>query len=56
MTSNKIKKCYITYIDQEYDCDTFFSPLDMSVWKSTEYEKRYDICDLDFVVYERKMF
>ena len=55
MTSNKIKKCYITYIDQEYECDTFFPPLDMSVWKPTEYEKRYDICDLDFVVYERKM-
>ena len=56
MTSNKIKKCYITYIDQEYECDTFFPPLDMSVWKPTEYEKRYDICDLDFVVYERKMY
>ena len=55
MTSNKIKKCYITYIDQEYECDTFFPPLDMSFWKPTEYEKRYDICDLDFVVYERKM-
>ena len=55
ITSNKIKKCYITYIDQEYECDTFFPPLDMSVWKPTEYEKRYDICDLDFVVYERKM-
>ena len=59
ITSNKIKKCYITYIDQEYECDTFFSPLDMSAWKSTEYEKRYDntyLCDLDYVVYERKMF
>jgi len=57
LASNKINKCYVTYIDTEFECDTFFPALDMSVWKATEYEKNYDnsyLCDLDYVVYERK--
>lgn len=53
LATNKINKCYITYIDKDFECDTFFPPLDMTRWKAVAYEKVYDICELDYVVYER---
>ena len=51
-----IDKCYITYIDEDFDCDTFFTPLNMSEWKEIErtesYEKKYD-CQVSYLVYAR---
>ena len=57
LNSGKIKKCYITYIDREFQCDTFFPALDETEWKETErdqsYYSEYD-CAIDFIVYEKK--
>ena len=33
--SNKVSMCYITYIDEDFDCDTFFPTLS-SVWKQAD--------------------
>jgi dihydrofolate reductase len=55
LDAGKIQKCYITYIDAEFDCDTFFPDLDMFQWQEIErtdsYDTTYD-CKLSYVVYE----
>ena len=51
-----INKCYITYIDEDFECDTFFPALEPSEWsivKSIEdYDIKYD-CAVEYMVYER---
>ena len=58
LSSNKIKRCYITYIDRAFECDTFFPALDLTQWMEVErrsgYNSTYD-CAVDYVVYENKM-
>ena len=55
LSAKKIKKCYITYIDKNFECDTFFPVLDMTQWKEverrSEYDSKYD-CSVDYLVYE----
>jgi dihydrofolate reductase len=49
-----INKCLITYIDKDFECDTFFTPLKSSVWKETERVRTYDDsykCNVDYVIY-----
>ena len=51
-----INKCYITYIDKDFECDTFFPPLEPSEWKMMsekcreEYDAKYG-CLIRYVVY-----
>lgn len=56
---NKIQKCYVTYIDADFECDTFF-PIDdfkkNGEWKEIERSETYDKnykCIVSYVVYER---
>jgi hypothetical protein len=55
---NKIQKCYVTYIDEDFDCDTFF-PIDFKTsgeWKEIECNDTYDTnyeCTVSYLVYER---
>ena len=55
LDEKKINKCYITYIDKEFECDTFFPTLDMSQWteleRRSEYDSKYD-CKVDYFIYE----
>jgi dihydrofolate reductase len=56
LDQNKIKKCYITYIDADFDCDTFFPLLDSTEWKQVERSETYDTlyeCDVNYVILER---
>jgi len=52
-----INKCFITYINAEFDCDTFFTPLDMTEWREVErmesYDKTYE-CSVNYLVYEKR--
>ena len=51
-----INKCYITYIDKEFNCDTFFPVLEPSDWLEVERKSEYDtgyVCKVDYVVYEK---
>ncbi len=59
LSTNKIKKCYITYIDRAFECDTFFPALDMSQWTEVERRRDYNAtyaCAVDYVVYEKKAY
>lgn len=53
-----INKCYVTYVDADFDCDTFFTPLDMKEWMEIErtesYDKNYD-CIVSYLVYGRRL-
>jgi dihydrofolate reductase len=49
-----INKCYITYIDKEFECDTFFPDLDSNVWREVERNDTYDElykCGVSYRVY-----
>jgi dihydrofolate reductase len=55
LDAGKIQKCYITYIDADFDCDTFFPDLDMTEWQEIERTDSYDTtyeCNISYVVYE----
>ena len=50
-----INKCYVTSIDADFECDTFFPELDMKEWREIEREEIYDTnyeCQLSYVVYQ----
>ena len=56
LNSGKINKCYVTYIDHDFPCDTFFPVLDLTEWKEVERDHSFDFthnCSVDFIVYER---
>ena len=53
---NTINKCYITYIDKEFECDTFLPELELSKWRESASRDDYDMnykCKVRYVVYER---
>lgn len=55
LDKNMIKKCYITYIDKDFECDTFLPDLALSKWSEIESRYDYDIkydCYVRYVVYE----
>ena len=49
-----INKCYVTYIDRDFECDTFFPVLNPSEWSLTEcrddYDNKYN-CSIQYRVY-----
>lgn len=51
----KIQRCYVTYIDADFDCDVFFPIMDSTEWKEVErtdkYSTEYD-CNVRYIVYE----
>ena len=54
---NKIHKCYVTYIDKEFECDTFFPSLDLTQWSEIERTDTYDLsydCNVSYCVYKSK--
>ena len=56
MEKNIIDKCYVTYIDKEFECDTFFPLLNPTVWHETEFRREYNTqyeCEIFYLVYER---
>ena len=56
LNSGKINKCYVTLIDHDFPCDTFFPVLDLTQWKEIERNHSFDFtynCAVDFIVYER---
>lgn len=56
LNSGKINKCYVTYIDHDFPCDTFFPVLDLTQWKEVERNHSFDFtynCAVEFIVYER---
>ena len=51
-----INKCYLTYIDKDFICDTFLQELPISDWKVIECKHDYDnkyACTVSYAVYER---
>jgi dihydrofolate reductase len=51
-----IDKCYVTYIDKKYNCDTFFPILCSNEWKEVERNETYNIsneCDVNYIVYDK---
>jgi len=55
LEQNKIQKCYVTFIDEDFYCDAFFPELDPTVWKETERRDIYDItydCKLNYIIYD----
>jgi dihydrofolate reductase len=51
-----INKCYITYIDKDFECDTFFPVLEPSKWAVVNCVDTYDekyACDIRYMVYLR---
>jgi len=53
---NKINKCYITSIDKDFECDSFFPLLDTIKWVEIERTSTYNIeynCDVNYIVYEK---
>ena len=56
LEQGKIDKCYVTYIDAEFECDAFFPELDKTVWREVERMESYDTtynCNVSYIVYER---
>jgi dihydrofolate reductase len=55
LDKNLNKKCYITYIDKDFECDTFLPELERSKWSEIESRDEYDIkynCYVRYVVYD----
>lgn len=56
LDQGKIDKCYVTYIDADFECDAFFPELSKSEWKEMErlesYNKVYE-CNVSYLVYNR---
>ena len=55
LDEQKIEKCYITYIDADFECDAFFPDLNPSKWKEIERTESYDItyqCNVNYLVYQ----
>ena len=55
LEKKKIDKCYITYIDANFECDTFFPILDNTEWKEIERTESYDTdyqCSVIYSVFE----
>ena len=53
----QINKCHITYIDADFECDTFFPALDMSMWEEVERKRHYNTtykCNVDYCVLQRR--
>jgi len=53
---NIINRCYVTYIDKIFNCDTFFPLLVTNEWKEIKRNDTYNVsntCDVNYVVYER---
>lgn len=51
-----IDKCYITYIDTDFDCDTYFPILDSIKWKEISRNETYNIeymCNVNYIVFEK---
>jgi dihydrofolate reductase len=58
LEEGKISKCYITFIDEDFDCDTFFPELDPTEWQELERKESYDVtyeCTLRYSVYEHRI-
>ena len=56
LDQKKIHKCYVTYVDADFECDTFFPLLDSTEWKEIERTDGYDAnynCEVNYVVFER---
>ena len=57
LDANKIQKCYVTSIDADFECDTFFPELDMRVWREIKRTESYDTtyeCQVSYIVYEQQ--
>jgi len=56
LAAKKIDYCYVSYIDEDFECDTFFPELDSKEWKEIEsldsYDKNYE-CNIRYVVYKK---
>jgi dihydrofolate reductase len=51
-----INKCYITYIDKDFECDTFLPSLEPSEWALAECLEDFDVkynCAIKYTVYEQ---
>jgi len=51
-----INKCYITYIDKDFECDTFLPSLEPSEWVLAECIEDFDVkynCAIKYTVYEQ---
>ena len=49
-----ISKFYLTSIDKEFECDTFFPAIDFTKWKEVDRMREYDLnyeCNIDYLVY-----
>jgi dihydrofolate reductase len=57
LAADKINTCYVTYIDKEFDCDTFFPILDETQWQETDRNDSYEIdygCVVSYSVYKKR--
>ncbi len=55
LDAKKIDYCYVSYIDADFDCDTYFPTLDPSEWKEIERSESYDTtykCNIAYSVYK----
>ena len=51
-----IQNCYITSIDKDFECDTFFPALEPSEWTELEIKIDYDTkyeCTVRYLIYEK---
>ena len=56
LAAKKIDYCYVSYIDEAFDCDTFFPELDSREWQEIERTESYDTnykCHISYIVYKR---
>jgi dihydrofolate reductase len=55
-TMDRVERLYLTRIEHEYACDTFFPPVDLSQWRLVQ-EERHPATDttpaFSFLTYER---
>ena len=56
LAAKKIQKCYVTYIDKMFECDTLFPCIELhkewrEISRETTYNEKY-ACAVDYVVYE----
>jgi dihydrofolate reductase len=55
LESGRIRHCYITHIDADFECDTFFPLLDSTEWKEINRDETFDTtynCNVIYSVYE----